>query len=91
MFEIRAKPTKGSVCPIGLALIAALAAQGALPCEAQPRVGVLSTDTERALAPKDVFKECDDCHEMIVVPAGARWAHRRVSRYAARTKIRGTW
>jgi len=71
MFEIRAKPTKGSVCTIGLALIAALAAQGALPSEVQPRVGVLSTDTERALAPKDVFKECDDCPEMIVVPAGS--------------------
>ena len=30
----------------------------------------LSLDRERALQPKDTFKECTDCPEMIVVPAG---------------------
>jgi formylglycine-generating enzyme required for sulfatase activity len=31
----------------------------------------LSPDRERALRPKDSFKECDQCPEMIVVPAGS--------------------
>jgi formylglycine-generating enzyme required for sulfatase activity len=30
----------------------------------------LSTEEERALKPKDTFKECVDCAEMVVVPAG---------------------
>jgi formylglycine-generating enzyme required for sulfatase activity len=30
----------------------------------------LSARTERALKPKDIFKECDGCPEMVVVPAG---------------------
>lgn len=54
----------------------------ALPAEAQPKpaVGVfpqstikvtpLSPERERALKPKDTFKECDVCPEMVVVPAG---------------------
>ena len=31
----------------------------------------LKTAKERALHPKDYFKECTDCPEMIVVPAGS--------------------
>jgi formylglycine-generating enzyme required for sulfatase activity/uncharacterized caspase-like protein len=31
----------------------------------------LSTTEERTLKPKDMFKECDNCPEMIVVPAGS--------------------
>jgi formylglycine-generating enzyme required for sulfatase activity/uncharacterized caspase-like protein len=31
----------------------------------------LSATEERALKPKDVFKECDKCPEMVVVPAGS--------------------
>jgi formylglycine-generating enzyme required for sulfatase activity len=31
----------------------------------------LSPDRERALKPKDVVKECDNCPEMVVVPAGS--------------------
>jgi len=71
MFGIRAKPLERSIWTIGLASIAILAAPATLPSNAQPRVGVLSTEAERALAPKDVFKECDDCPEMVVVPAGS--------------------
>jgi formylglycine-generating enzyme required for sulfatase activity len=49
------------------------------PAPVQPTVGIfptegavpLSTERERALKPKDVFKECDACPEMVVVPAGA--------------------
>jgi formylglycine-generating enzyme required for sulfatase activity len=46
----------------------------------QPAVGVfppaikvdpLSPERERALKPKDTFKECDTCPEMVVVPAGS--------------------
>lgn len=33
-------------------------------------VGPLSSERERALKPKDSFKECDKCPDMIVVPAG---------------------
>lgn len=38
-----------------------------LPRSAQP----LSSVEECALKPKDAFKECDKCPEMVVVPAGA--------------------
>jgi len=69
--EIREKPIERPLCTIGLALIAAVAAQGSFAGEAQPRVGTLSTDAERALSPKDAFKECNDCPEMVVVPAGS--------------------
>ena len=49
------------------------------PPPVQPAVGTfpsegarpLSTEAERALGPKDVFKECDICPEMVVVPAGS--------------------
>jgi formylglycine-generating enzyme required for sulfatase activity len=46
----------------------------------KPAVGVyptarevtpLSPERERALKPKDTFKECDTCPEMVVVPAGS--------------------
>jgi formylglycine-generating enzyme required for sulfatase activity len=35
------------------------------------KVFPLSLDKERALKPKDTFKECSNCPEMIVVPAGS--------------------
>jgi formylglycine-generating enzyme required for sulfatase activity len=34
-------------------------------------VGPLSPEHERALKPKDTFKECDNCPEMVVVPQGS--------------------
>ena len=34
-------------------------------------IGPLSPERERALKPKDIFKECDKCPEMVVVPAGS--------------------
>jgi formylglycine-generating enzyme required for sulfatase activity len=37
---------------------------------AMANVTALKTAQERALKPKDPFKECTDCAEMIVVPAG---------------------
>jgi formylglycine-generating enzyme required for sulfatase activity len=43
------------------AVTASLSARAACP---------LSAAEERALRPKDVFKECDKCPEMVVVPAG---------------------
>src|SRR5262249_45030388 len=36
-----------------------------------PGVTPLSAERERALKPKDTFKECGACSEMIVVPAGS--------------------
>jgi formylglycine-generating enzyme required for sulfatase activity len=50
------------------------------PTLVQPTVGVfppasgvapLSPERERALKPKDSFKECDQCPEMVVVPSGS--------------------
>jgi formylglycine-generating enzyme required for sulfatase activity len=49
------------------------------PSPVTPAVGVftsggavpLSAERERALKPKDVFKECEQCPEMVVVPAGS--------------------
>ena len=38
---------------------------------AMANVTALKTAQERALKPKDPFKECTDCPEMIVVPAGS--------------------
>ena len=37
---------------------------------APSRLSVLSQQQERAMGPKDTFKECTNCPEMIVVPAG---------------------
>jgi formylglycine-generating enzyme required for sulfatase activity len=43
----------------------------AMPVQPAPSsVVTLSPERERALKPKDSFKECDKCPEMIVVPAG---------------------
>jgi formylglycine-generating enzyme required for sulfatase activity len=50
-----------------------------LPCTSRSSAGVslssraarpLSVDEECALKPKDVFRECDKCPDMVVVPAG---------------------
>jgi formylglycine-generating enzyme required for sulfatase activity len=51
------------------------------PSVVKPAVGIypqaaaglqpLPAERERALKPKDTFKECDDCPEMVLVPAGA--------------------
>jgi formylglycine-generating enzyme required for sulfatase activity len=54
-----------------LALIIVLTVLGIAPSQAQPRVGPLSATEERALMPKDVFKESDNCPEMVVMPAGS--------------------
>ena len=35
-----------------------------------PTVKLLSSKEEAALKPKDIFKECDECPEMVVVPSG---------------------
>ena len=51
----------GSPCGNGAA-VASLTARSAQP---------LSATEECALKPKDVFKECDKCPEMVVVPAGS--------------------
>jgi hypothetical protein len=31
----------------------------------------LTAEQERALTPKDTFRECENCPEMVIVPAGA--------------------
>lgn len=61
--------------------VVAPSVQPAIPTTpVQPAVGIfppatgatpLSPERERALKPRDSFKECDACPEMVVVPAGA--------------------
>jgi formylglycine-generating enzyme required for sulfatase activity len=61
-----------------LAVVAPPARPATPPAPVRPAVGVvplvsglpLSPERERALQPKDSFKECDACPEMVVVPAG---------------------
>jgi TIR domain len=49
----------------------AIAPPKPVPVTATPGVvSALSPERERALKPKDMFKECTNCPEMIVVPAG---------------------
>ncbi|WP_206685121.1 hypothetical protein, partial [Salmonella enterica] len=36
-----------------------------------PSPAPLSASKERALAPQEVFQECVDCPQMVVVPAGS--------------------
>jgi formylglycine-generating enzyme required for sulfatase activity len=47
----------------------ALVPAAAVPAE--PRVRPLSADEERRLQPRDGFRECENCPEMVVVPTGS--------------------
>ena len=40
------------------------------PRQAQPQIRALTAAQEQALRPKDAFRECDACPEMVVVPVG---------------------
>ncbi len=52
-------------------VIAEAVAQSTPAAPVQPAPSAaLSLSAERALRPKDTFKECDKCPEMVVVPAG---------------------
>jgi formylglycine-generating enzyme required for sulfatase activity len=48
----------------------ATVARAAGPAEQEGAEAPLSPERERALKPKDAFKECANCPEMVVVPAG---------------------
>ena len=52
---------------VGIWLVTAPSSVQRSPTDGVP----LSPERERALKPKDSFKECDACPEMIVVPAGS--------------------
>jgi hypothetical protein len=51
-----------SPCVSGSATVASLSSRSAKP---------LSVNEECSLRPKDIFKECDKCPEMIIVPSGS--------------------
>jgi formylglycine-generating enzyme required for sulfatase activity len=86
LFTIMASPAFGEsalrdpVCTDGLSQAAPPSDRWTLPSSPlQPVAGVfpdvrsakpLSAAEERALQPKDLFKECRDCPEMVVIPAG---------------------
>jgi formylglycine-generating enzyme required for sulfatase activity len=61
-------PAQATVAPISPPPVRAQAA--VTPVQADS-VTPLSLERERALEPKDSFKECDKCPEMIVVPPGS--------------------
>jgi formylglycine-generating enzyme required for sulfatase activity/uncharacterized caspase-like protein len=71
------KFTKQSAETAKVALAAPAAAMGSCPSGAQTvslaarAARSLSVTEECTLKPKDVFKECDQCPEMVVVPAGS--------------------
>jgi formylglycine-generating enzyme required for sulfatase activity len=62
-------PAQATVTPISPPPVPAQAA--VTPVQASGSVTPLSPERERALKPKDTFKECDKCPEMIVVPPGS--------------------
>ena len=55
-----------SIALIGLALALALGQARAGPAPAP----VLAAGQEAILKPKDIFKDCPDCPDMVVIPAG---------------------
>ena len=86
LFTIMASPAfcesalRDPACTDGLSPAAPQWYRWSLPSSPlQPVAGVfpdarsakpLSAAEERALQPKDLFKECQDCPEMVMVPAG---------------------
>jgi formylglycine-generating enzyme required for sulfatase activity len=52
-------------------LLSILVVVGSLSVPALADSAPLSASAERALNPKDSFKECEQCPEMVVVPAGS--------------------
>lgn len=52
-------------------LLSILAVVACISAPALAADAPLSAERERGLKPKDVFKECDACPEMVVVPAGS--------------------
>jgi formylglycine-generating enzyme required for sulfatase activity len=59
---------------IGALMAFAMALIRSTATPAQPAsalIGPLSPERERTLKPKETFKECDNCPEMVVVPAGS--------------------
>jgi formylglycine-generating enzyme required for sulfatase activity len=53
-----------------VALIVLATVRGVMPGYARTGLTPLSSDEERALDPKDSLKECENCPEMVVMPAG---------------------
>src|SRR5712691_11516373 len=64
-------PLVSALALLSCTLSAPALAQGPSPAQAPLPAHVLSPEQERALKPKDSFKECDNCPEMVVVPAGS--------------------
>src|SRR5947207_10785144 len=55
------------------AFVFVLVATDLTSAQAEKRVALtpLAAESERALKPKDTFQECEQCPEMVVVPAGS--------------------
>src|SRR5215510_11424443 len=54
-------------CSLVVLAVLAIACALSAAAQAQP----LTPERESALSPKDSFRECDVCPEMVVVPSGA--------------------
>jgi len=64
-------PLVSALALLSCTLSAPALAQGPSPAQAPLPAQVLSPESERALKPGDSFRECDNCPEMVVVPAGS--------------------
>src|SRR5262245_30895454 len=54
-----------------LGIVAILIGLAPFPCVADRPAAPLTAAEERTLKPKNSFRECADCPEMVVVPAGS--------------------
>jgi formylglycine-generating enzyme required for sulfatase activity len=63
-----ARPAAVALCALGAAIVVALAMPAASAAPA--KAAALSPAQEKALKPHGTFKECANCPEMVVVPAG---------------------
>jgi formylglycine-generating enzyme required for sulfatase activity len=66
-----ARPTPVTDAPTIAPLARAVAPMQATVGPEHIGAAALSQEQERALKPKDTFKECEDCPEMVVVPSGS--------------------
>jgi formylglycine-generating enzyme required for sulfatase activity len=66
-----AKPAGGTPTAVAMTERPAVPADGACGVTSTVRCAPLAAERESALKPKDGFRECDTCPEMVVVPAGS--------------------
>jgi len=69
--DILSAPSWLALLALTVASIVSVTAPSVVLGNARTRIEPLSTSEEHALKPKDAFRECDKCPEMVVTPAGS--------------------